>query len=227
MTTYGTPARATSGSIASSSPAADVVDQRRAGVQRRPGHRRPHGVDADDPALGGERPHDRDHPGELLVLGTRGAPGRVVSPPTSSRSAPAASSARPCATPRHGRGGPPPSEKESGVTLTTPMTRVRPRSGNPRTPGGAVVVVLSGLGRGVGARRLTRCRARGAAADRSLPVSAGSIASRFTLLVVRRRTGAAPVAGLRRAAGLDSDGPPLRPEGPLRPRARSSRSSGP
>src|SRR5829696_2777866 len=51
------------------------------------------------------------------------APGRVDSPPTSTRSAPSAASAWACATaswrPKHS----PPSENESGVTLRMPITR--------------------------------------------------------------------------------------------------------
>src|SRR5918994_3654574 len=56
-------------------------------------------------------------------------PGRVDSPPTSSRSAPSPTSSCPCSIARPGSRNMPPSENESGVTLTTPMTRNRsPRS---------------------------------------------------------------------------------------------------
>src|SRR6478672_6091820 len=55
----------------------------------------------------------------------RSAPGLVDSPPTSTMSAPAATTSRPCAMAASGSNHCPPSEKESGVTLTTPMTRVR------------------------------------------------------------------------------------------------------
>ncbi len=64
---------------------------------------------------------------------TRVAPGRVDSPPTSIRSAPAATRSRPCLTAASGSNHCPPSEKESGVTLTTPMTAHRPHAGNPAT----------------------------------------------------------------------------------------------
>ncbi len=61
----------------------------------------------------------RQHPRQLLLrLHRRRAPGRVDSPPTSSRSAPASASARPCATAASASRKRPPSEKLSGVTLT-------------------------------------------------------------------------------------------------------------
>src|SRR6478735_11541444 len=68
------------------------------------------------------------------VLG-RSAPGRVDSPPTSSRSAPWATSSRPCATAASGVNHAPPSLNESGVTLTTPMTNGRPARGSGRVTG--------------------------------------------------------------------------------------------
>src|SRR5690606_12268651 len=57
---------------------------------------------------------------------TSAAPGRVDSPPTSRMSAPSAASASPWATAASAEAKSPPSEKLSGVTLTTPMTSVRP-----------------------------------------------------------------------------------------------------
>ena len=65
--------------------------------------------------------------GQLLLGGADacaqgGAPGRVDSPPRSSTSAPAASISPTRSTTACGDGSSPPSEKESGVTLTTPMT---------------------------------------------------------------------------------------------------------
>src|SRR4051812_48273058 len=53
---------------------------------------------------------------------TGSAPGRVDSPPMSSTAAPAAASSHAWATAFAGATKRPPSEKESGVTLTTPMT---------------------------------------------------------------------------------------------------------
>ncbi|AMD55941.1 hypothetical protein ATO49_25600 [Mycolicibacterium fortuitum subsp. fortuitum DSM 46621 = ATCC 6841 = JCM 6387] len=53
---------------------------------------------------------------------TRTAPGRVDSPPTSMIAAPAAARASPCSTARSRSMNLPPSEKESSVTFTTPMT---------------------------------------------------------------------------------------------------------
>src|SRR5690606_30444622 len=66
--------------------------------------------------------------------GTRPAPGRVDSPPTSRTSAPSPRSSRPCATAASGSYHSPPSENESGVTLTTPMTSMRPTSASSSSP---------------------------------------------------------------------------------------------
>src|SRR5215470_2735484 len=63
--------------------------------------------------------------------GIRWAPGRVDSPPTSTRSAPSATSCRPRAMAASAPNHAPPSENESGVTFTTPMIRHRPGSGRP------------------------------------------------------------------------------------------------
>ena len=52
----------------------------------------------------------------------RVAPGRVDSPPMSRMSAPSASSSAPCAIAVSAVSHRPPSEKESGVTFTTPMS---------------------------------------------------------------------------------------------------------
>ncbi|MNI61424.1 hypothetical protein D3C73_1166950 [compost metagenome] len=60
-------------------------------------------------------------------IDTGAAPGRVDSPPMSSRSAPSSTSFRPCATAASVVSWAPPSENESGVTLTIPMTRARSR----------------------------------------------------------------------------------------------------
>ena len=56
---------------------------------------------------------------------TGSAQGRVLSPPTSRMSAPAATSASPCATAASTPACRPPSENESGVTLTIPITSGR------------------------------------------------------------------------------------------------------
>src|SRR5690606_10828405 len=66
--------------------------------------------------------------------GTRGAPGRVDSPPMSMIAAPSATRRRPWAIASGALSCFPPSEKESGVTFRTPMTRVSSpprRSGRP------------------------------------------------------------------------------------------------
>jgi len=57
--------------------------------------------------------------------GTSPAPGRVDSPPTSSRSAPSSTILSACATAAPVSACAPPSENESGVTLSTPMMNVR------------------------------------------------------------------------------------------------------
>ena len=54
--------------------------------------------------------------------GTGSAPGRVDSPPTSTTAAPSSNSLRPRATAASGEENRAPSENESGVTLTMPMT---------------------------------------------------------------------------------------------------------
>jgi len=60
--------------------------------------------------------------------GTGPAPGREDSPPTSRMSAPSPISRTACRSPCRASAIIPPSEKESGVMLITPMTRVRPLS---------------------------------------------------------------------------------------------------
>ena len=61
---------------------------------------------------------------------TGSAPGRVDSPPMSSTSAPAATRRSACSTAASGSKALPPSEKLSGVTLTTPMISGRRRVGS-------------------------------------------------------------------------------------------------
>src|SRR5207248_8088012 len=95
------------------------------------------------------------------------APGRVDSPPTSTKSAPSETKRRPsamaCALSRRS----PPSEKESGVTLTIAITRGRSRATPPKL---AIKRALldPGLRLGIGAGRRSRSRTaarhRGAAA---------------------------------------------------------------
>ena len=77
----------------------------RLGARRRPAPR--------SPAAPGAAPRPRD---------TGSAPGRVDSPPMSRIAAPSARAAAPWAIAASGSRYSPPSENESGVTLTTPMT---------------------------------------------------------------------------------------------------------
>jgi len=74
--------------------------------------------------------------------GTGSAPGRVDSPPTSMMSAPSSINARARATAASARSASPPSEKLSGVTLTTPISRglSRPRPANVNGPTGSEIV---------------------------------------------------------------------------------------
>ena len=65
--------------------------------------------------------------------GTGAAPGRVLSAPRSTTSAPSAISDRPCAIAAPGSRYRPPSENESGVTFTMPMTSVRSPRSNSRS----------------------------------------------------------------------------------------------
>ena len=63
-----------------------------------------------------------------ISSGTGSAPGRVDSPPTSTRSAPSEASARPCSMARASARNRPPSENESAVTFRTPITFGRSRA---------------------------------------------------------------------------------------------------
>ena len=74
---------------------------------------------------------------------TGSAPGRVDSPPTSMSAAPCCARRNPCSTAAPTEKNRPPSEKESGVTFTTPMTagwlRSSVLSAQRSTSGGGVV----------------------------------------------------------------------------------------
>ncbi len=78
------------------------------------------GQNAVDFLLGGDGSGERGSLVEAVET-----PGRVDSPPMSRMSAPWSSSSRPWAMAACGMRKRPPSEKESGVTLSTPMMRVR------------------------------------------------------------------------------------------------------
>ena len=127
MSTSPARAAATTGEHVGIATGGDVVHDGRAGGERSLGDRGLAGVDADRHGRLGREPHDHgQHPVALLGGSRTGvAPGRVDSPPTSSTSAPAATSASPCATAASGSRNRPPSEKESGVTLTMPITAGR------------------------------------------------------------------------------------------------------
>src|SRR5439155_18512330 len=79
---------------------------------------------------------------------TGSAPGRVDSPPTSMSAAPCCARRSPCSTAAPTEKNRPPSEKESGVTFTTPMTtgwlRSSVLSAQRSTSGGGGGGVVSG-----------------------------------------------------------------------------------
>ncbi len=138
------PASATTRAI-SGSPSRAVMSLRidGPGGERGPGdgrlgrvHRDRHG----DDFRPGPRPSAR--PGAApRRRGRARTPGRLDSPPMSSRSAPSSTSRRACAAASSEPGVRPPSEKLSGVTLTMPMTRGRP------SPARATVAELPGVHR--------------------------------------------------------------------------------
>ena len=106
----------------------DVVHEAGAGVERGPRHRRLGRVDRDESLRrGGEafdcRHHARAQSSSPAATGSD--PGRVDSPPTSMIAAPSAASSRPRATADSVSAYRPPSENESGVTFTMPMTHGR------------------------------------------------------------------------------------------------------
>ena len=106
-----------------------VVPDRCARLDRRARDRRLHRVDGDRRfgrvAQRARSPARRARSPRLRSTGA--APGRVDSPPTSMMSAPASSMASACAQ-RPRLPTCPPSEKESGVTLSTPITYGPPSS---------------------------------------------------------------------------------------------------
>ena len=83
---------------------------------------------------------------------TAAAPGRVDSPPMSRMSAPSSARRRAWATASSVRAKWPPSEKESGVTLTMPM--ISPRSARSKVRRLVRQIMPSGCGRNVRARRV-------------------------------------------------------------------------
>ena len=156
-----------------------VVDPARAGVERRLGDRRLRGVDRD-------RDADADQPVDTgrtrrrsSSAPTASAPGRVDSPPMSRTSAPSRTSSAACSTARAASKNSPPSEKESGVTFTTPMTRgpLMPDRPNPARPLARVREIRPHLRRAAGeagARRGDRARALAAASRARAPGSGGT-----------------------------------------------------
>ena len=80
---------------------------------------------------------------QLLVAPSTGsAPGRVDSPPMSTIAAPSRTRVRPCASASSAAKKRPPSENESGVTLTTPMMHGKERS-RAQVGGAGTAIALS------------------------------------------------------------------------------------
>ena len=99
----------------------DVVDELRAQGERSAGDLGLRRVDRDR-HLAGECLEHGDDTAQFLVEATPSAPGRVDSPPTSTIAAPSASWSRAVAAAVQGSKFTAPSENESGVTLTIPIT---------------------------------------------------------------------------------------------------------
>ena len=186
----------------------DVVPDRRAGRDGGAGHGGLHGVDGDrDVALGADRRDQRDDAGDLLGLGDR-------------RRRPAGWTRRRCrgcrrrrrsaagawASGRVGSRKRPPSEKLSGVTLTTPMTRTgarlghrrsarQDRAGRPRRRGRPVSRRRSGASGRAGATAAPRRPGRSGAWRRrrrgpaAMPFSTLMISSPRQGLVLQQRLG--------------------------------------
>ena len=107
----------------------DVIDDRRAGGQGAARHLRLDRVDADRHA---DAPASASTTGSTRRSsssgGTGSEPGRVDSPPMSTMAAPSRTSVRACSSAASAARKRPPSENESGVTLTTPMMAGNGRS---------------------------------------------------------------------------------------------------
>src|SRR5258705_4298152 len=122
---------------------------------------------------------------------TAAAPGRVDSPPTSRMPAPSSAIRTQASTAAAASKSTPPSERESGVTLMTPMMTVRSPRGSVRPPGSGTV----NRRRGCMSRRVYKTRPT--PVYRNLFLRNGTRRNRgnnrLTLLRLRRRRG-----GLRR-----------------------------
>ena len=105
---------------------------------------------------------------------TGSAPGRVDSPPRSSRSAPSAASSRAWATAASAPAGREPVQKLSGARLMTPMTRGRPGGSRRKRPTSQDDAEKGPVGApsGVGAGRFTGWPRRGPAPGAGVRVQA-------------------------------------------------------
>src|SRR5215213_1295491 len=139
--------------------------------------------------------------------GTAWAPGRVDSPPMSRMPAPSATSCRACAIALSGSSQRPPSENESGVTLTTPMTTgswtgvIMPRTSPAGHPGHVLTAVDDELG-AVDPARAWREEERGGVGD--LLDRAEALVRELLGLEVRERVRVVVAAAVPRAA-LEED----------------------
>ena len=131
IATYGSPPSATTAAMSgSASPPHTSLTTTAPASSAAAATAGPHGVDADQRSGGREVAHHGQHPARPPPRPAPArAPGRVDSPPTSTRSAPSREQLEPV----RDRGVVvevrPPSENESGVTLTTPITSVRSSAG--------------------------------------------------------------------------------------------------
>ncbi len=135
ITTNGTPAVATTGTIAGSArpPLTSLTSTAPAATAASATEARMVSTDTTTPSAARPRTTGTTRRSSSSS-GTREAPGRVDSPPTSTRSAPSAARSRPRLTATSVSNHRPPSENESGVTFTTPITAQRSHRGRPTGP---------------------------------------------------------------------------------------------
>src|SRR5579884_4133098 len=208
MRTIGTPAAAQSGSIAGSRPA-ETSFTRSAPASRAARATTALRVSTESGTRTVARTARRTGRSRRSssAAGTGAAPGRVDSAPTSRSAAPSATAAAASAA-RPGSRCRPPSEKESGVALSTPMRTTRSRETTPER-------VRSALPAAAGLRR---GRGRGAQATVAASVLAEDVvdlgavedfALEQRLRHLVQRLEVAPEQQLRPLVGLEDDAPHL------------------
>src|SRR5579875_2829779 len=203
MRTIGTPAAAQSGSIAGSRPAeTSFTRSARATTALR--------VSTESGTRTAARTARRTGRSRRSSspAGTGAAPGRVDSAPMSRSAAPSATIAAAASAARAGSRWRPPSEKESGVALSTPMRATRSRETTPERVRSALPA----------AAELRRGRGRGAQATVAASVLAGDVvdlgpvedfALEQRLRHLVQRLEVAPEQQLRPLVGLEDNAPHL------------------